>query len=142
MTIPMSIEITVPRLGWSMEEGTFCRWLKANGEMVREGDELFEFEGEKATQVIESFDAGILRIGADGPQDGDIVKVGQVIGQLEPRNAKAGAAKKAATAASAAPASAPAPKTAAKAPAPAPVASVTVAAPQPAPKAAPQSHAV
>jgi pyruvate dehydrogenase E2 component (dihydrolipoamide acetyltransferase) len=89
----MSIEITVPRLGWSMEEGSFCRWLKSDGELVREGDELFELEGDKATQVVESFDAGILRIETDGPQPGDVVKVGQVLGHLEPRSGKAGSEK-------------------------------------------------
>ena len=70
----MPIEIIVPRLGWSMDEGTFSRWLKQDGELVREGDELFELEGDKATQVVESFDAGILRIAPNGPQPGDTVK--------------------------------------------------------------------
>lgn len=93
LEILMAIEITVPRLGWSMEEGAFCRWLKADGEMVREGDGLFELEGDKATQVVESFDAGILRIGPDGPQQGEIVKVGQVLGVLEPRSAKGASTK-------------------------------------------------
>lgn len=88
-----SIEVTVPRLGWSMEEGSFCRWLKEEGEMVREGDGLYELEGDKATQVVESFDAGLLRIGTDGPQAGDIVKVGQVLAHLEPRSGKAAAPK-------------------------------------------------
>ncbi|RIK79842.1 MAG: hypothetical protein DCC67_10005 [Planctomycetota bacterium] len=89
----MTIEITVPRLGWSMEEGSFCRWLKADGDAVREGDELYELEGDKATQVVESFDAGILRIATDGPQPGDIVRVGQVLGHLEPRSGRAGSVR-------------------------------------------------
>ena len=54
----MPIEITVPRLGWSMEEGTFGQWLKRDGETVRPGDPLFVLEGEKAAQDIESLDAG------------------------------------------------------------------------------------
>lgn len=86
----MSIEITVPRLGWSMDEGTFGGWLKAEGDLVREGDALFDIEGDKATQSIESFDAGILRISADGPKAGDTVKVGQVLGHLEPRTGQRG----------------------------------------------------
>ena len=36
----MAHEITVPRLGWTMEEGTFAGWLKADGDTVREGDVL------------------------------------------------------------------------------------------------------
>ena len=31
----MAYAIVVPRLGWSMEEGTFVRWLKRDGETVR-----------------------------------------------------------------------------------------------------------
>jgi pyruvate dehydrogenase E2 component (dihydrolipoamide acetyltransferase) len=82
----MAIDIVVPRLGWSMEEGSFCRWLKQDGEKVREGDGLFELEGDKATQVVESFDAGILHIPAQGPKPGDTVKVGQVLGLLLAKN--------------------------------------------------------
>lgn len=43
----MAHEISVPRLGWSMEEGIFIRWLKRDGDFVRRGEALFELEGEK-----------------------------------------------------------------------------------------------
>jgi pyruvate dehydrogenase E2 component (dihydrolipoamide acetyltransferase) len=78
----MAFKITIPRLGWSMEEGTFSGWLKHDGDTIRCGDPLFELEGEKATQEIESVDEGILRIPATAPQPGDVVKVGTVIGYL------------------------------------------------------------
>lgn len=78
----MAFEITVPRLGWSMEEGTFVRWLKQDGDTVKPGDPLFELEGEKAAQDIEAVDSGILRIPATAPQPGTIVAVGAVIGYL------------------------------------------------------------
>ena len=78
----MAMEITVPRLGWSMDEGTFTQWLKAEGEFVRKGDMLFVLEGDKAAQEIESFDEGILRFLADGPKPGDTVLVGQLLGYL------------------------------------------------------------
>jgi pyruvate dehydrogenase E2 component (dihydrolipoamide acetyltransferase) len=78
----MAFKITIPRLGWSMEEGTFSGWLKHDGDTIRRGDPLFELEGEKATQEIESVDEGILRIPATAPQPGDVVKVGTVIGYL------------------------------------------------------------
>lgn len=74
--------ITVPRLGWSMDEGTFSEWLKEPGELVSKGDMVFVLEGEKAVQEIESFDTGILHIPDDAPQFGDTVTVGQVIGFL------------------------------------------------------------
>ena len=78
----MAYEIRVPRLGWSMEEGTFIRWLKKEGEPVRAGEPLFELEGEKALQEIEAVDNGLLRIGADGPAEGTVVAVGAVLGHL------------------------------------------------------------
>ena len=78
----MAIEVTVPRLGWSMDEGVFVEWLKGEGDHVESGDMLFILEGEKAAEEIESFDAGILRLPPDGPNPGDVVLVGQVIGFL------------------------------------------------------------
>ncbi len=78
----MAFEITIPRLGWSMEEGTFSGWLKQDGDTIQCGDPLFELEGEKAIQEIEAIDAGILRIPANGPQPGSMVKVGAVVGYL------------------------------------------------------------
>lgn len=68
-----------------MDEGTFAEWLKRDGEWINAGDMLFVLESEKAAQEIESFDAGTLRLLPDGPQPGDIVKVGQTIGHLEPK---------------------------------------------------------
>ncbi len=78
----MSHAITIPRLGWSMEEGVFAGWLKRDGETVRVGEPLFSLEGEKATQDVEATDAGVLRIPAEAPQTGDTVAVGAVIGYL------------------------------------------------------------
>lgn len=76
----MAIEITIPRLGWSMEEGIFVGWHKQDGETVNPGDVLFSLEGDKAIQEIECLDAGILRIPAAAPQPGATVKVGVVVG--------------------------------------------------------------
>jgi pyruvate dehydrogenase E2 component (dihydrolipoamide acetyltransferase) len=78
----MAHPIQIPRLGWSMEEGVFVEWLKADGDTVEPGDVLFNLEGEKAIQEIESIDAGVLRIPADAPAEGETVLVGQVIGWL------------------------------------------------------------
>lgn len=78
----MAYEVVVPRLGWSMEEGTLGDWLKNEGEAVKPGDPLFVLEGEKATQDIESLDAGILRYLPGGPQPGELVRVGQLLGYL------------------------------------------------------------
>ena len=46
----MATEIVIPRLGWSMDEGTFVEWLKNDGDVVAIGDFLFSLESEKAIQ--------------------------------------------------------------------------------------------
>ena len=56
----MAIAITIPRLGWNMDEGVFVGWLKRDGEAIRAGDPLFTLEGEKAAQDIEAIEGGIL----------------------------------------------------------------------------------
>jgi pyruvate dehydrogenase E2 component (dihydrolipoamide acetyltransferase) len=78
----MAIEITIPRLGWSMDEGIFVQWLKDDGDMITAGDMLFVIEGDKATQEIESFDAGVLCIPDGVAVEGDVVQVGQIMGFL------------------------------------------------------------
>ncbi|MBT4010995.1 MAG: 2-oxo acid dehydrogenase subunit E2 [Planctomycetaceae bacterium] len=78
----MAIEITIPRLGWSMDEGIFVQWLKGDGDLITAGDMLFVIEGDKATQEIESFDSGVLCIPAGAAVAGDVVQVGQVMGFL------------------------------------------------------------
>lgn len=78
----MAQEITIPRLGWSMEEGIFVKWLKAPGEHVSSGEMIFLLEGEKAAQEIEALDSGYLCVPDDALRPGATVKVGQVIGFL------------------------------------------------------------
>jgi pyruvate dehydrogenase E2 component (dihydrolipoyllysine-residue acetyltransferase) len=78
----MAKKITIPRLGWSMEEGTFASWIKNDGDRVSIGDALFALEGEKSLQEVESLDAGILRTLPESPKIGETVKVGQLIGYL------------------------------------------------------------
>lgn len=78
----MTIEIRVPRLGWNMEEGVFIAWLKRDGDAIQPGDPLFTLEGDKAVQDIEATDAGTLRIDPNGPDDGDTIAVGTLLGYL------------------------------------------------------------
>ncbi len=75
----MANEILVPRLGWTMEEGTFVEWLKQDGDAVVAGEPLFLLEGEKSTEEIEANDSGVLRLPPGSPRGGEIVRVGQVI---------------------------------------------------------------
>jgi pyruvate dehydrogenase E2 component (dihydrolipoamide acetyltransferase) len=78
----MAVEIRVPRLGWSMEQGVFLGWLKQDGDPVRLGEPLFTLEGDKAAQDIEATADGILRIPSNGPKPGAMVAVGSVLGYL------------------------------------------------------------
>ena len=56
----MSVDVVMPRLSDSMEEGTILRWLKSPGDEVALGDELVEIETDKANMVYEAPDAGSL----------------------------------------------------------------------------------
>src|SRR5262245_27667715 len=78
----MAIEITIPRLGWTMEEGTFTEWLKSAGEAVKAGEPLFVLESDKVTMDVEALDSGILYLPPDAPMTGAVVKPGQLIGYL------------------------------------------------------------
>jgi pyruvate dehydrogenase E2 component (dihydrolipoamide acetyltransferase) len=78
----MPVPVTIPRLGWNMEEGVFAGWLRQDGETIRPGDALFSLESDKATEDIESLDGGILRVSPDGPQVGAKVAVGTLIGYI------------------------------------------------------------
>jgi pyruvate dehydrogenase E2 component (dihydrolipoamide acetyltransferase) len=78
----MALPITVPRLGWNMEEGVFVEWLKQEGDPVKAGEPLFRLEGDKAVQDVEATDSGVLRIDPAGPQPGGRVLVGALLGYL------------------------------------------------------------
>jgi pyruvate dehydrogenase E2 component (dihydrolipoamide acetyltransferase) len=78
----MAIEINVPRLGWSSEDGIFAGWLKQPGDRVVSGEPLFALESDKVTMEVEALDSGILRLLEGGPAAGALVVVGQVIGYL------------------------------------------------------------
>ena len=78
----MAIEIVMPKLGWTMEEGILDEWIKQDGEEVAPGDIIFVVESDKALQEIEAFDGGILRIAPDAPPVGSTVKIGEVLAYL------------------------------------------------------------
>ena len=78
----MAEEIAMPRLGWTMEEGTLVEWLKTEGEQIETGEILFTVESDKALNEIETFSSGILCIPPGAPQPGDTVPVGTLLGYL------------------------------------------------------------
>ncbi|MDG1295228.1 MAG: pyruvate dehydrogenase complex E1 component subunit beta, partial [Planktomarina sp.] len=56
----MAIEILMPALSPTMEEGTLAKWLVAKGDKVSSGDILAEIETDKATMEFEAVDEGII----------------------------------------------------------------------------------
>ena len=77
----MSVNITMPALSPTMEEGTLAKWLKSEGDMVEAGDVIAEIETDKATMEVEAVDEGILgKIVVAGGTEG--VKVNAVIAVL------------------------------------------------------------
>jgi len=118
----MPIEIKMPALSPTMEEGTLAKWLIKAGDTVASGDLMAEIETDKATMEFEAVDEGVISeiLVAEGT---DNVKVGTVIAILT-QEGEVAAAPKAAVAAPAAPAPAATPS--------APAAIPVVVAPAPA----------
>ena len=121
----MPINILMPALSPTMEEGTLAKWLKAEGDTIASGDVICEIETDKATMEVEAVDEGTLGkiVVAEGTEG---VKVNAVIAVLleegEDKSvigAAIGSAPAPAPAPAAAPADAPAPAPAPAAPAPA-----------------------
>ena len=77
----MSIELKMPALSPTMEDGTLAKWLFQVGDVVRVGDLLAEIETDKATMEFESVDEGRLSeiLVSEGSEG---VKVGTVIARL------------------------------------------------------------
>jgi pyruvate dehydrogenase E2 component (dihydrolipoamide acetyltransferase) len=87
----MSIELKMPALSPTMEEGTLAKWLVKEGDTVASGDILAEIETDKATMEFEAVDEGtIAKILVAEGSDG--VKVGTPIAILAGEGEEIGAA--------------------------------------------------
>ncbi|MBW6523161.1 pyruvate dehydrogenase complex dihydrolipoamide acetyltransferase [Sphingomonas sp. RHCKR47] len=85
----MPIEIKMPALSPTMEEGTLAKWLVKEGDTVKSGDIMAEIETDKATMEFEAVDEGtIAKITV--PEGTDGVKVGAVIALLNGDGEEAG----------------------------------------------------
>jgi pyruvate dehydrogenase E2 component (dihydrolipoamide acetyltransferase) len=99
----MAIDVTMPKLSDTMEEGKILRWMKQVGEPVKIGDILAEVETDKANMELEAYDEGTLA--EVKVEEGQSAPVGSVIAVLSaPGEAAAKLAKKAAAAPKSAPA--------------------------------------
>ncbi len=108
----MAIELKMPALSPTMEEGTLAKWLKAEGDEIAPGDIIAEIETDKATMEFEAIDEGVLTkiLVAEGTEN---VAVGTVIALIAGEGEEAAAPS---PAAEPAPAPAPTPAPAAERP--------------------------
>jgi pyruvate dehydrogenase E2 component (dihydrolipoamide acetyltransferase) len=121
----MSIDILMPALSPTMEEGTLAKWHVKVGDTVKAGDVIAEIETDKATMEVEAVDEGTITdiLVAEGSEG---VKVNTPIARLAEEGGAAAVAPKAAEPAKAeAPKTEAAPAPAASAPAPAKAAHAT-----------------
>jgi 2-oxoglutarate dehydrogenase E2 component (dihydrolipoamide succinyltransferase) len=98
--------IVVPQLGESVVEARVARWLKKEGDAVTAGEPVVELETEKIDLEVGAEHTGVLEKIAR--QEGEDVKVGELLGTIAEGAAAAAAAPAAAPAASQAPAAPPA----------------------------------
>lgn len=101
------IAIKVPPLGESTPEATLSRWMKQPGDAVAAGDTVVELETDKVTVEVPAVRAGVVV--SHSHKEGDIVKVDEVLGEMDDEAVPATvAAAPVAAAATAAPAVPPA----------------------------------
>ncbi|TIU78506.1 MAG: biotin/lipoyl-binding protein, partial [Mesorhizobium sp.] len=89
----MPINITMPALSPTMEEGNLAKWLVKEGDKVSPGDVIAEIETDKATMEVEAVDEGtvaklVVPAGTEG------VKVNALIAVLAAEGEDAAAAAK------------------------------------------------
>ncbi len=131
----MPINITMPALSPTMEEGNLAKWLVKEGDKIGPGDVIAEIETDKATMEVEAVDEGtVAKIVVPAGTEG--VKVNALIAILAGEGEDAAAAAKGADAA---PAKVEAPKQEAKAEAAPAAPKAADAAPTPTPAVAPSA---
>lgn len=76
----MAVEVILPKIGFSMNEGTLVEWLVADGGNAVEGQPLYALESDKSTQEVESPATGTLKVIA---QIGETYEVGTILAVIE-----------------------------------------------------------
>ena len=91
----MAEELVMPRLSDTMEEGTIGRWLKQEGDAIKEGDVLAEIETDKATMEFQAYADGTLLKILVG--DGETVALGApiaLVGEQGERSARSSGSRR------------------------------------------------
>ena len=74
------MEVVMPKLGLTMEEGIVSAWVAEDGKQVSAGEVICEIETDKVTEEIVAEANGVLRHAASV---GETVAAGEVIGHIE-----------------------------------------------------------
>jgi pyruvate dehydrogenase E2 component (dihydrolipoamide acetyltransferase) len=77
----MLVDIIMPFLAETMEDGTVLKWLKAVGDAIKVGEDLVEIETDKVTTTYESDTAGVMK--EIVVSKGTTVPCGTVIARIE-----------------------------------------------------------
>ncbi len=75
------IDIKVPTVGESISEVTLLKWTKKDGEYVERDEVIAELESEKATFEVNAEQAGVIKLGGIG--EGDTIKIGDLLAQID-----------------------------------------------------------
>jgi pyruvate/2-oxoglutarate dehydrogenase complex dihydrolipoamide acyltransferase (E2) component len=73
------LKILLPKLGFSMNEGTLAEWLVKDGDRIEKGQPLLSLESEKSVQEIPAPATGVVHIIVTA---GETCEVGTVLGEI------------------------------------------------------------
>jgi len=76
----MTIDVLVPKIGFSMAEGTLTEWLVEDGATVSEGQPIYSLESDKSINEVEAPASGVLKILVQ-PAD-DPIPVGTKVAEI------------------------------------------------------------
>ncbi|MDB5583894.1 MAG: dihydrolipoamide acyltransferase [Bradyrhizobium sp.] len=76
----MTVQVLLPKIGFSMNEGELVEWLVPDGGQAVEGEPLYALESDKSTNEIESPATGTLRIIA---AIGETYEVGTLLAEID-----------------------------------------------------------
>lgn len=75
----MAVQVTIPKIGFSMNEGILAEWMVEDGSDVTEGQPLYALEADKSTNEVESPASGKIRIIGEV---GETYEVGDLIAEI------------------------------------------------------------
>jgi pyruvate/2-oxoglutarate dehydrogenase complex dihydrolipoamide acyltransferase (E2) component len=75
----VTFQVTVPKIGFSMNEGVLAEWMVEDGAQVSEGQPLYALESDKSTNEVESPASGTLKIIGE---IGETYEVGALIAEI------------------------------------------------------------